>query len=299
MEKGTPRNEKLKSIQENHPVKKKTSPSFPRASSHQPNMGNVLADMQRSSARFGGGPPKVTPRYPDDESSKGSNNSPGNASADARAKAIAAEEDRAKQRAEAERHERERIEQERIMAEQAAEAKWREQEERIEQERVAAEAEARRLQAEQLDMQRRQEEEAAAEEAARQAMMQQNQQVVEDVAPVRSHESEVDGPTGRGRETMNPSQRQSRREIMSARRERARSRHFRNSNSSPIKAASQSLAPQASPPLAAQPSKEDSKQETVSKPKVSASNASARASARDRYARHKKMMHQQQRSGAC
>lgn len=279
----------MKAIQENHPVKK-TSPSFPRASSHQPNMSNVLSDMQRSSARFGGGPAKVTPRYPDDESSKGSNNSPSNASADARAKAIAAEEERAKQLAEDERHERERIEQERIMAEQAAEAKWREQEERLEQERVAAEAEARRLQAEQLDMQRRREEEAA--EAARQAMMQQNQKVVEDVAPVRSHESEVDGPTGRGRETMKPSQRQSRREIMSARRERARSRHFRNSsNTSPTKAAAQSPAPQASPPPTEEP-----KQET--KPKVSASNASARASARDRYARHKKMMHQQ-RSGVA
>ena len=104
-------------------------------------MGNVLADMQGLSAKFGNGPSKVTPRYPDDELSKGSNNSPGNTS-DARAKAPAAEDARAKQLAEAERHERERIEQKRIMAEQAAEAKWREQEERLEQERVAAEAEA-------------------------------------------------------------------------------------------------------------------------------------------------------------
>jgi len=68
-------------------------------------MGNVLADMQRSSARFGGGPPQVTPRYPDDESSKGSNNSPSNSS---EARLAAAEEERAKQLAEAERNERER-----------------------------------------------------------------------------------------------------------------------------------------------------------------------------------------------
>ena len=75
------KNEKLQSIRE-APTKKK--PPLPRASAMQPNMGNVLSDLKRAtSARFlsqntgspalsgeGKGPPKATPRYPDDEASR-------------------------------------------------------------------------------------------------------------------------------------------------------------------------------------------------------------------------------------
>ena len=62
-----------------------TSTPLPRASSHQPNMGNVLADLRRASssmfsspgtkksspANYGDGPPRVQHRHPDDESSPG------------------------------------------------------------------------------------------------------------------------------------------------------------------------------------------------------------------------------------
>ncbi|KAL3810986.1 hypothetical protein ACHAXA_006538, partial [Cyclostephanos tholiformis] len=80
-ESGT-KNERLKAIQEN-PATNKTS-LFPRASSHQSNMSSVISDIKRvttsmysssvassSPAQLGhdNGPPKVTNRYPDDESS--------------------------------------------------------------------------------------------------------------------------------------------------------------------------------------------------------------------------------------
>ena len=46
------KNEKLKSIQENHPPVRRNTP-FPRASSLQPNMGNVLSDLKRAAtAKF-------------------------------------------------------------------------------------------------------------------------------------------------------------------------------------------------------------------------------------------------------
>ncbi len=77
----------VKTIQENQaPVAKKASP-FLRTSSHQPNLGNVFSDIKRvtnstysspgassSPAHRGhtNDPPKVTHRYPDDESSPGS-----------------------------------------------------------------------------------------------------------------------------------------------------------------------------------------------------------------------------------
>jgi hypothetical protein len=77
----------VKTIQENQaPVAKKASP-FLRASSHQPNLGDVFSDIKRvtnstysspgassSPAHRGhtNDPPKVTHRYPDDESSPGS-----------------------------------------------------------------------------------------------------------------------------------------------------------------------------------------------------------------------------------
>ena len=93
-------------------------------------MGNVLADLTRAVSKFsssGGGsssvekhgsngPQKVTPRYPDDESSPGSSSN----TSEAQAKAKAADEaDAHAKQVEIERRERERMmEDERILAEQ-------------------------------------------------------------------------------------------------------------------------------------------------------------------------------------
>ena len=233
---------KLKAIQEAHP-------SQSSSSSHQPPNS---------------GPPKVTPRYPDDESSRGSSNSPGTAQAMAKA---AAEEARAK-KIEAERHERGRIEQERILAEQAAEAEWREQE-RLQRERAAAAEEEVRIQAERLEMQQRQ----------RQA----EEEAVAPVGSYNSYESEVDGPTTK--QTTKPSTTQSRREAMRSRRERARSRHSRQT-STPVKAAPAPTPVLATPP---QDNTTQSPQDTAARPSTS---SNVRSSARDRYARHKKHLNQ-------
>ena len=71
-----------------------TSTPLPRASSHQPNMGNVLADLRRASssmfsspgtksspANYGDGPPRVQHRHPDDESSPGASDNRSDADA--------------------------------------------------------------------------------------------------------------------------------------------------------------------------------------------------------------------------
>jgi len=166
-------------------------------------------------------------------------------------------------------------------------------------------------------------EEAAAAETARRMMHQQQQHAEEPVA-VHSYESEVDGPTGRaGENSVAPSkdkansqsprrnQNLTRREIMSARRDRARNRHYRPTATSPIKSArpATSSPTKSVPPTRAMaapqpepaarvfaPPKEDPKQEAkVHKPSSSA-NANARASARDRYARHKRMLQQRNNS---
>jgi len=199
----------------------------------------------------------------------------------------------------------------------------------------AEEAAARRTAMQ--EKQRAEEAAAAAEaaaEAARRTMQQQQKQHAEEAAASPSHESEVDGPTGRGSEnsvtatkdiTHSPTRNTSltRREIISSRRERARNRQIRPP-SSPVRTVPStsraatpprpaatmggpSMTRAATPPriaaprpsmtrVATPPRGEESKQEVaVHKPSPS-SNASARASARDRYARHKRML--QQRNGS-
>ena len=87
------------------------------------------------------------------------------------------------------------------------------------------------------------------------------------------------------------------REIMSKRRERARSRHFPR-QTSPTKAATPPPVPPQDPPKSTtiQPPASNEEegievtQVVTSSPARASSNASTRASARDRYARHKKML---------
>ena len=141
---------------------------------------------------------------------------------------------------------------------------------------------------------------AEAASTAESAASLQEQRNASEVVPTNSEETEVDGPAGRSKvKTQSPQK--TRREIISERRERARNRHFRQT-SSPTKAVQQA-ATVTSPPVPAvasaqgievglaEPHKEEPKQQAaVSKPATI--SASARASARDRYARHKKMLHQ-------
>ncbi|KAL7533786.1 hypothetical protein ACHAXR_007441, partial [Thalassiosira sp. AJA248-18] len=348
------KNEKLKSIRET-PVKK--NPPRPKASSLQPNMGNVLADLKRAtSAKFsslnvnagsvlssgqGSGPPKVTPRNPDDEisptvsdeKSETSSHDPAhaptphhrriqptasspsnNAMSEVRAKEA---ETRARAQAEADEAariameaEEKRLADESAAAEEEA-ARIAMQEKRLAQE--AADAEAARIA---TKHQQRAEEDVAAAEAARKAL-EQNHHAEETVAAPRSYEAEVEGPTGRSatnekKNSPKSNQAMTRRELMAARRERARNRHSLTTSTPPKPAPtpppptvtrSPAKSPQARSPQARSPQhvatspapskEEEPKQEAaaaaVHKPTPSA-NASARASARDRYARHKKML---------
>ncbi|KAL9187572.1 hypothetical protein ACHAXT_001675 [Thalassiosira profunda] len=350
-EKDEGKTDKPKSIQSPSPAKK--GPPLPRASSLQPNMGNVLSDLKRATAggqlpplkpgtaspTKGSGPVKVTPRYPDDESSGiGSIVSDASPRASptlvlnqaAEARAAAEEDEKARARAQAEAaaaargarkaqerqraeeaatkaQERQRAEEERRRAEDAAAAKeaarkateqkqlaeeaaWRAREER----RLADEAAAREEAAQRaIDEEERRRAEKAAT-AARQ------QQYAEEAA--RSNESEADGPTGRAGDhaAHSPPHRRTRREMMSARRERARNRHF--GSASPTKSAPPATRaseppPPPPPPSAAAPAprrEERAPQPPPDnggpKPAAPSSNAGARASARDRYARHKRIM---------
>jgi len=349
------KNEKLKAIQENQtPLKKKNTPplkntppprSLPRASSHQPNMGNIFADLKRatsaklaspsaSASPAGRGPPKVTHGYPSDEKLEKtpSHNatphqiqrrqpaapSPQSSESEACARANAAEEVDARvvlaqqqaEALEAARLAKQMQEQVRAKANaaevaQARVARAQQQAEALDAARLAKQIQEQRLAEEEsarivMQEKRLAKEAAVAEEAARIAFEQKQRAEAEAIA-ASSYKSEADGPTGRGskKPTPDPNNQSNspmtRREIMASRRERARNRHTRQT-SSPTKPKPLTVATPVPPtPPAAiiqtpAPRKDEPKQEVeVCKPSP-ASSASSRASARDRYARHKKML---------
>ena len=200
-------------------------------------------------------------------------------------------------------------------AEEAARASM--QEKRLAEEAAAAEVEAARI-----VMREKQEAEAAAAAEAEAAAMeaaQRQQRQTEMAICSRPHESaEANGPGGSGHvdptdPPKNPSPARpansptrTRRDIMSARRERARNRHFSGKMPTSSREDSSTVSAAVSVPNPPVPCKVEPKQEVLavevshdkpcqssSLPAASTSSkANARASARSRYVRHKKMLHQ-------
>ena len=193
-------------------------------------------------------------------------------------------------------------------------------EEKIEVEKLAIEEGAARTVALQGQQQQQHMEKYPFSEVSTKTSEQQLQQHSEEVAvvAVKSYETEVNGPTGRTSETAAASNEDvspkckpslTRREMMSMRRERARNRQLHRTTT-PTKAVAASQAPtrpipaplsagtQCSPPRVEVPKQQQEEAPAAATPKQSkSSKASARALARDRYARHKKMLHQ--RSHGC
>lgn len=268
--------QKLKTIEESSPpIKKK--PAMLKASSLQPNMGNVLAELQQKGLTKKSTPPRISD-FPDDESNDVSGEKSGR-------KNIIDEQQQL---------ENERIEKDRLDLEQ--QARVNEEKERHERERLAMEQQARIFKEEQLRLEKERHEHYAMEQQAREAAVAsaaakrqaqeeqlqterlQNERyaIQENAIEVEFDSSNVSSiPQVSPRET----RQETRREIMNRRRRRMNS-----------------TAASATPPSRV----EKTNPETVTQ--VSAdqqsSNPSARAAARDRYARHKRMKAQQQRHTA-
>lgn len=347
------KNERLTAIQENQtPVAKKSSP-FMRASSHQPNMGNVISDIKRvttsmysspgtssSSTHYGhnNGQLKVTHRYPDDESSPGSIDikrmqpsaqSPLTSIRETRAGSKPAEEAdvraRAQQRtflaketailtkeaedealatdadaavgdqmqkrlqAAADAQEADRVE----MLQQAEEAAAAKKAARITVRQRAEELAAAEKAAE-LALQQ-QEEEAATENSAATIATQQRKQVEEEsIAQAACVEASVADRSHKSRPEPAPEPiKQSpltRREILASRRMSARNRQF--SQTTPSKEPSSVVTP------AHHPAQSATAQLTITSVELSTplrEEPKSKTMAKDRYARHKKLLQQRGR----
>ena len=283
-------------------------------------MSNVLSDMKRSFTDKSPPPGKVTPRYPDDESSRPPSRQPSFASIDERSEPqssnAAPQQIRRQQPIPSQQNNS--ISEARLKAKAAEEAKARDQAQAAEADRVAKEEEEKRLayeaaaareEAARIAMQEKQRlaqekrlaqerrlaqkrqlaaEKAAAEEAAARIAIQHTQSANEAVAS-RSYESEVDGSTGSSEQKLSPSRKSNsltRREIMSARRERARNRHFHQ----PTPSSTPNEMRNEAAPLTTVAKPAGASVEVTAVRAPPSNNANARASARDRYARHKKML---------
>lgn len=277
-------------------------------------MSNVLSDMKRTFTDKSPPPGKVTPRYPDDESSRPPSRQPSFASIDERSEPqssnAAPQQIRRQQPIPSQQNNS--ISEARLKARAAEEAKARDRAQAAEAARVAKEEEEKRLayeaaaareEAARIAMQEKQRlaqerrlaqkrqlaaEKAAAEEAAARIAIQHTQSANEAVAS-RSYESEVDGSTGSSEQKLSPSRKSNsltRREIMSARRERARNRHFHQ----PTPSSTPNEMRNEAAPLTTVAKPAGASVEVTAVRAPPSNNANARASARDRYARHKKML---------
>ena len=246
--------QKLKTIEESSPIIKK-KPALLKASSLQPNMGNVLAEMQKKGITKKSTSPRISD-FPDDESNVSLK-------------------------------EKERIEKERYAIEQ--QARVAEEEQRVEQERYAMEQQAReeqqRLEKERYERERYAIEQQAREASAAAAAMRQAQEqrlqneryeMGENAIEVEFHSSNAASKPQVPKETRH----ETRREIMNRRRRRM------NSAAAPT-------APPITPPSRTETGKVTATQMPTD---PQSSHTAARAAARDRYARHKKMIADQQRN---
>mmetsp|Transcript_3459 Transcript_3459/g.7245 ORF Transcript_3459/g.7245 Transcript_3459/m.7245 type:complete len:1710 (-) Transcript_3459:52-5181(-) len=293
---------KLKTIEESSPpIKKnlpKKHPPMLKASSLQPSMSNVLAEMQQKKI-VKSAPPAISD-FPDDEPTV-----PGDETPSVGQNGIEAQE------LESERVERERqlMEQEATLAEEQ-----RLQKERIEREQYDMEQQARvveeqqqleqqqieqqRLERERIDLQRHAEQQArevaaAKKQAQEQQRLQQGQHERERNAMEQNGmEVELQSSQAASKPQHSPKDNRptSRRELMARRRQ---ARFASSPQKSPVAA---TTSPKAQPSAISPSRMERSKAEmTTQKPTApqSSSNTTARAAARDRYARHKKIMSQQ------
>lgn len=263
--------QKLKTIEESSPsIKKK--PAMLKASSLQPNMGNVLAELQQKGLTKKSTPPRISD-FPDDESNVSGEKS-------GRKSIIDEQQQLENERTEKERHDLEQ------------QARVNGEKERRERERLAMEHQARIFKEEQLRLEKERQERYAMEQHAREAAVAaaavkrqaqeeqlqterlQNERYAmeENAIEVEFHSSNASSiPQVSPRET----RQETRREIMNRRRRRMNS-----------------TAASSAPPSRVE--KTNSETVTPVSTDQQSSNPSARAAARDRYARHKRMKAQAQ-----